>query len=49
MNLMTKVSEQAVRVTIYRNPNTNAVEVLQRDDYYPFGLQKSPCPVYGNN
>ncbi|SUJ02353.1 Uncharacterised protein [Sphingobacterium spiritivorum] len=46
---MTKVSEQAVRVTIYRNPNTNAVEVLQRDDYYPFGLQKSPCPVYGNN
>ncbi|MGJ1447725.1 RHS repeat-associated core domain-containing protein, partial [Sphingobacterium spiritivorum] len=22
---------------------------LQRDDYYPFGLQKSPNPVYGNN
>ncbi|QQT35380.1 DUF6443 domain-containing protein [Sphingobacterium spiritivorum] len=38
-----------VRATIYRNPNTNAVEVLQRDDYYPFGLQKSPGPVYGNN
>ncbi|MGJ1446191.1 DUF6443 domain-containing protein [Sphingobacterium spiritivorum] len=38
-----------VRATIYRNPNTNAVEVLQRDDYYPFGLQKSPNPVYGNN
>lgn len=47
MNLMTKVSEQVVRVTIYRNPNT--VEVLQRDDYYSFGLQKSPCPLYGNN
>ncbi|MFE7088913.1 hypothetical protein ACFU8T_21255 [Sphingobacterium spiritivorum] len=46
---MTKVSEQVVRVTIYRNPNT--VEVLQRDDYYPpaGGLQKSPNPVYGNN
>ncbi|SUJ22150.1 RHS repeat-associated core domain [Sphingobacterium spiritivorum] len=38
-----------VRATIYRNPGTNAVEVLQRDDYYPFGLQKSPNPVYGNN
>ncbi|WP_236582248.1 DUF6443 domain-containing protein [Sphingobacterium spiritivorum] len=38
-----------VRATIYRNPNTNAVEVLQRDDYYPFGLQKSPSPVFGNN
>ncbi|MGJ1361960.1 DUF6443 domain-containing protein [Sphingobacterium spiritivorum] len=38
-----------VRATIYRNPGTNAVEVLQRDDYYPFGLQKSPSPVYGNN
>ncbi|MFE7088893.1 RHS repeat domain-containing protein, partial [Sphingobacterium spiritivorum] len=38
-----------VRATIYRNPSTNAVEVLQRDDYYPFGLQKSPGPVYGNN
>ncbi|MGJ1447708.1 DUF6443 domain-containing protein [Sphingobacterium spiritivorum] len=38
-----------VRATIYRNPSTNAVEVLQRDDYYPFGLQKSPNPVYGNN
>ncbi|MGJ1421022.1 RHS repeat domain-containing protein [Sphingobacterium spiritivorum] len=38
-----------VRATIYRNPGTNTVEVLQRDDYYPFGLQKSPNPVYGNN
>ncbi|QQT26037.1 DUF6443 domain-containing protein [Sphingobacterium spiritivorum] len=38
-----------VRATVYRNPNTNAIEVLQRDDYYPFGLQKSPGPVYGNN
>ncbi|MGJ1448754.1 RHS repeat-associated core domain-containing protein, partial [Sphingobacterium spiritivorum] len=38
-----------VRATIYRNPSTNTVEVLQRDDYYPFGLQKSPNPVYGNN
>ncbi|MGJ1419292.1 DUF6443 domain-containing protein [Sphingobacterium spiritivorum] len=38
-----------VRATIYRNPSTNTVEVLQRDDYYPFGLQKFPNPVYGNN
>ncbi|WP_236581914.1 hypothetical protein [Sphingobacterium spiritivorum] len=34
-----------IRATIYQNPGTNAVEVLQRDDYYSFGLQKSPNPV----
>ncbi|WP_293917926.1 MULTISPECIES: DUF6443 domain-containing protein [unclassified Sphingobacterium] len=37
-----------VRATVYRNPANNNVEVLQRDDYFPFGLQKS-SPVSGNN
>lgn len=29
------------RVTFYQNPNTSQLEVLQRDDYYAFGLRKS--------
>jgi len=37
-----------VRSTIYRNPSSNyAVEVLQKDDYYPFGKQK--VVAGGNN
>ena len=30
-----------VRTTFYKNPNTNQLEVLQRDDYYAFGLRKN--------
>ena len=29
-----------VRVTFYKNPKTNLLEVLQRDNYYAFGLRK---------
>ncbi|MFD2904453.1 DUF6443 domain-containing protein [Sphingobacterium anhuiense] len=36
-----------VRSTIYRNPTNNAVEVLQRDDFYPFGKQR--IVAAGNN
>ncbi|PWG81170.1 RHS repeat domain-containing protein, partial [Pararcticibacter amylolyticus] len=28
------------RVAFYRNPSTGQLEVLQREDYYPFGLNK---------
>ncbi|RQO65399.1 hypothetical protein DBR40_23895, partial [Pedobacter sp. KBW01] len=38
-----------VRVTFYRNPNTNQLEVLQRDDYYAFGLRKEPVAKAGLN
>ncbi|WP_240618460.1 RHS repeat domain-containing protein [Pedobacter yonginense] len=36
-----------VRATFYKNPNTQLLEVLQRDNYYAFGLRKSA--VFGNN
>ncbi|WP_437922105.1 DUF6443 domain-containing protein [Sphingobacterium sp. LRF_L2] len=29
-----------VRATIYRNPTTGAIEVLQKDNFYPFGKQQ---------
>ncbi|WP_307527540.1 RHS repeat domain-containing protein [Pedobacter sp. W3I1] len=29
-----------VRATFYKNPNTGQLEVLQRDEYYAFGLHK---------
>lgn len=29
------------RATFYKNPSTQALQVVQRDDYYAFGLQKS--------
>ena len=35
------------RVTYYRNPSSNQVEVLQRDNYYAFGLRK--VALAGNN
>ncbi|KIA95237.1 hypothetical protein OC25_07960, partial [Pedobacter kyungheensis] len=38
-----------VRVTFYQNPNTNQLEVLQRDDYYAFGLRKEPVAKAGLN
>ena len=28
-----------IRATLYRNPSTQTVEILQADDYYPFGKQ----------
>ncbi|WP_240618473.1 RHS repeat domain-containing protein [Pedobacter yonginense] len=36
-----------VRASFYKNPNTQLLEVLQRDNYYAFGLRKSA--VFGNN
>ena len=36
-----------VRATFYKNPNTNLLEVLQRDNYYAFGLRKPS--QFGNN
>ncbi|OWK70636.1 hypothetical protein CBW18_11885 [Pedobacter sp. AJM] len=36
-----------VRTTFYKNPITNQLEVLQRDDYYAFGLRKNT--QFGNN
>jgi RHS repeat-associated protein len=35
------------RVTYYNNPSNNQVEVLQRDNYYAFGLRK--VALAGNN
>ncbi|MEE1943828.1 DUF6443 domain-containing protein [Pedobacter sp. KR3-3] len=36
-----------VRATFYKNPTTGQLEILQRDDYYAFGLRKSAQS--GNN
>lgn len=38
-----------VRASFYKNPNTNQLEVLQRDDYYAFGLSKKPVAKAGTN
>ncbi|MFD2581590.1 DUF6443 domain-containing protein [Pedobacter vanadiisoli] len=38
-----------VRVTFYQNPTTNQLEVLQRDDYYAFGLRKMGVPNSNTN
>lgn len=38
-----------VRATFYKNPNTQALEVLQRDDYYAFGLRKVPNTLASSN
>ncbi len=38
-----------VRATFYKNPNTGLLEVLQRDDYYAFGLRKSVLAGANNN
>jgi RHS repeat-associated protein len=38
-----------IRVTFYQNPTTNQLEVLQRDDYYAFGLRKEPVAKAGLN
>ncbi len=38
-----------VRATFYNNPNTGQLEVLQRDDYYAFGLRKTALAGANNN
>jgi len=38
-----------VRVTFYKNPATGELNVLQRDDYYAFGLRKEPVVIAGTN
>ncbi|MBB6236396.1 RHS repeat-associated protein, partial [Pedobacter sp. AK013] len=38
-----------VRTTFYKNPNTNQLEILQRDDYYAFGLRKKALAGASNN
>jgi hypothetical protein len=38
-----------VRATFYKNPTTNQLEVLQRDDYYAFGLRKTGLAGANNN
>jgi RHS repeat-associated protein len=35
------------RITYYKNPSSNQVEVIQRDNYYAFGLRK--IALEGNN
>jgi RHS repeat-associated protein len=38
-----------VRATFYQNPSTQQLEVLQRDDYYAFGLRKMGLPNSNTN
>lgn len=38
-----------VRATFYKNPGSQLLEVLQRDDYYAFGLRKEPVVKPGIN
>jgi RHS repeat-associated protein len=38
-----------VRVTFYQNPATQQIEVIQRDDYYAFGLRKMGLPNSNTN
>ena len=38
-----------VRVSFYRNPVSNAFDLLQRDDYYAFGKRKDPVVKPGTN
>jgi RHS repeat-associated protein len=38
-----------VRATFYQNPSTQQIEVLQRDDYYAFGLRKMGLPNSNTN
>lgn len=33
-----------VRATFYKNPNGQLAEVIQRDDYFAFGLRKMGTP-----
>lgn len=37
------------RTMFYQNPNTKQLEVLQRDDYYAFGLRKSTIAASNDN
>lgn len=38
-----------VRATFYKNPNNQSLELLQRDDYYAFGLRKDPKTLVSSN
>lgn len=38
-----------VRATFYQNPNSHLLEVIQRDDYYAFGLRKMGLPNSNTN
>ncbi|MDN3588091.1 DUF6443 domain-containing protein [Pedobacter aquatilis] len=37
------------RASFYKNPSSQQLEVMQRDDYYAFGLRKSGIPNSNNN
>ncbi|NQX38363.1 RHS repeat-associated core domain-containing protein [Pedobacter steynii] len=38
-----------VRATVYRNPNGNLTEAIQRDNYYAFGLRKPVLAASSDN